>query len=234
MVHAAPRMELTLESALSQGGLLGNLSYVLLIASMAMRNIFWLRILAVLSGVTGVSYDVFFLSDPVGAFWESLFTVVNLGQWTWLVIERRRSALTPNQVELKERVFPNLSDLDFRRLVDSAETREYAEGQTLCSQGDPVERLHLLLSGEASVTVDGRLISTCVGDDFVGELGFIDDIPATATVVATRETRCLLFDCAALRRWMQEQPDFERGVGFALNANLASKLIRRQDDRSTA
>ena len=50
-------MELTLESAFSAGGLLGNLSYLLLIASMAMRDIFWLRVLAIFSGLTGIAYE---------------------------------------------------------------------------------------------------------------------------------------------------------------------------------
>lgn len=83
-------MELTLESALSLGGLLGNLSYILLIASMSMRNMLWLRGLVILSGLTGVSYDFFWLHDPVGTFWESGFTLINFGHWSWLLWDRRR------------------------------------------------------------------------------------------------------------------------------------------------
>lgn len=88
-------MELTLESALSPGGLLANLSWLLLVASMATRSMLRLRILAILSGLTGVAYDVFWLHDPVGTFWESGFVLVNLGQWIWLIRERRRRAEPP-------------------------------------------------------------------------------------------------------------------------------------------
>jgi len=74
-------MELTLESAFSTGGMVGNASYILLIASMLMRDMFWLRLLAIFSGIVGVCHDAIWLTDPVSTFWESLFTLINLVQW---------------------------------------------------------------------------------------------------------------------------------------------------------
>ena len=88
--------------------------------------------------------------------------------------------------------------------------------------------LSLVLAGEAAVGLDDRVFSTCVSDDFIGEIGFTRGVRATATVVATEPMRLMTFDGAWLRAKMEDDPEFERGFGFALNANLASKLIRRQ------
>ena len=50
-----------------------------------------------------------------------------------------------------------------------------------------------------------------------------------ATVNATPGVECLVFECDALRDAMATNPDLERGVSNALNANLATKLIRNNE-----
>ena len=78
-------MELTITSALSGDGALGHLSFVLLIVSMLMRSMVWLRVLVIASALVGVCYSYLILTDPVGVFWEGLLIAVNLGQLglTW-------------------------------------------------------------------------------------------------------------------------------------------------------
>lgn len=76
-------MERTVDSLFSPGGLVGNLSYIVLIVSMSMRDIFWLQLIAIFSGLTGIAHDMVWLNDPVGAFWESAFTLINVMQWIW-------------------------------------------------------------------------------------------------------------------------------------------------------
>ena len=110
-------MELTVDSLFTPGGLVGNLSYILLIVSMSMRDIFWLRIIAIFSGLTGIAYDVVWLSDPVGAFWESAFTLVNVVQWMWLVRERQGGLLSAEEELLRKLLFPTLSKSNFRKFL---------------------------------------------------------------------------------------------------------------------
>lgn len=222
-------MELTIESALSPGGLVGNLSYILLIMSMAMRDIFWLRVLAILSGLTGIAYDVVWLQDPVGTFWESLFTLVNLFQWLWLLYDRKRVYLTADQVRIRDRVFPVLSNQEFLKIFAIARRQLFSPGQHLLEQGQKVSRLYLIDRGEAEVLLGDTRISVCIAGDFIGEIGFFNYVPATATVNAGQGLECLVFDCEELRSVMAANPTLERGITFAMNANLANKLIRNND-----
>lgn len=222
-------MELTIESALSPGGLLGNLSYILLIVSMAMRDIFWLRVLAIFSGLTGIAYDVVWLQDPVGTFWETCFTLVNLIQWGWLVYERQLKHLTPEQASLRDEVLPHMSAQDFRRLIDSATSRTFAHGDTLLNRGDAVTEVYLVRSGEAAVVVDDVQVSSCLAGDFIGEIGFFSNVPASATVIALTALQCTAFDAGTLRRFMARSVEFERGFTVGLNANLAVKLVRNNE-----
>jgi len=219
-------VELTIESAFSPGGLVGNLSYLLLILSMAMRNIFWLRFLAIFSGLTGITYDVVWLHDPVGAFWESLFTLVNLIQWLWLVYEKKRVTLSARQADIRDRVFPVLTNAEFLKLFAIASIQQFRPGQTLVEAGDAVLRLFLITDGQAEVKLGDARISTCCSGDFIGEIGFFNKVPATATVCALDTLECLVFECDDMHRVMQANNNLERGITFAMNANLANKLIR--------
>ena len=222
-------MELTIESIFTAGGMVGNLSYLLLIISMAMRDIFWLRALAILSGIAGLSYDVVWLLNPVGAFWETCFILVNLFQWLWLLYEKKRSLLTPPQVLLRDQVFPVLTNVDFLRLIATADRRVFDKGQTLVEKGSEVSQLFLVERGEAVVMLGDMQISSCLPGDFIGEIGFFNRVPATATVSAQTKLECLVFDCSSLHKIMQKNSLLERGVTVALNANLATKLIRNNE-----
>ena len=66
-------MELTLESALSVGGLVGHLSYLLLVEWTLMRRMWALRVLAIASALVVIGYDEFWLQDPIGASLQDSF-----------------------------------------------------------------------------------------------------------------------------------------------------------------
>ncbi len=73
-------MDLTLKSAFLTGGMVGHLSYVLLVLSMVMRRMSLLRMLVIASAFVAITYDWFWLKDPVGVFWETLLVLVNIVQ----------------------------------------------------------------------------------------------------------------------------------------------------------
>jgi hypothetical protein len=227
-------MDPTLESLLFEGRLIGNLSYILLIVSMAMRDMFWLRLLAILSGLMGAAYAYLWMNNPVGTFWELSFTAVNVIQWSWLLYERRLKHLSPEEARLKKAVFPMLSIMDFRRLMKQAERMQFLLGDILLLKDQEVLDVFVILEGEAGVFVDDELVSTCIENDFIGEIGFLNSIPASATVSARTTMDCLVFDAGTIRYYTQRNPELERGLNEAMSANLAAKLLRRNQVQATA
>jgi CRP-like cAMP-binding protein len=220
-------VEYLVETLVADGKLVGNLSYILLIASMAMRDIFWLRFLAILAGLAGAAYAAIWMNNPVGTFWELLFTAVNVAQWLWLLYERRNQNLTPEQLRIKEEVFPLLTMSDYRKLLNSAEEMVFLLGDELLTEGQNVPFVFLVLEGEAAVMIDEKEISRCGGRDFIGEIGFLNNLPASASVRAMTTMKCLVFDAKLMRRMMERSTEFDRGFSVALNSNLAAKLLRR-------
>jgi hypothetical protein len=220
-------LDLTLQTVTGDGRLVGNLSYILLILSMAMRDIFWLRLLAILAGLAGAAYNSIWLNNPVGTFWELSFTGVNVVQWVWLLFDRRQQYLTPEEERIKTTVFPLLSITDFRKMLNKSEEITFLLRDTLLEEGQKVPYVFFILEGEASVSVDGSEISRCIAGDFIGEIGFLNALPASASVTAITTMKCIVFDAKSMRRMMARSGEFERGFSVALNANLAAKLLRR-------
>ena len=73
-------MHMTLDSAFSPAAFVGHAGYILLVLSMLMTRMLWLRIIAIGAGILQAIYYGVILHDPVGTFWETIFTLVNVGQ----------------------------------------------------------------------------------------------------------------------------------------------------------
>ena len=225
-------MELSLDSFFSSGAQVGNLSYLLLIISMAMRDIFWLRLIAIFSGLTGISYDALWLHDPVGVFWESCFTSVNAIQWIWLVHERRNSTLSAEEQTLKNFLFPSVDNSTFRKLLDLGQLHDVPARSELTRQGEPVTRLMLITSGSADIAVNDGIVATCRAGDLVGEISFLTQGVATATVTTRTNTRFHSFDVLALSELLSKSDELNTAFATMCNTNLADKLVRTSESAS--
>jgi CRP-like cAMP-binding protein len=188
-----------------------------------------LRLIAIMSGLTGVAYDAFWLQDPVGVFWESCFTLVNLVQWAWLVFEKRRGAMTTDEARLKLFLFPALPDAAFRRLLDIAKLVEAPAGTRLAQQGEEVSNLIMLTDGVADIQVAGETVATCRPGDLVGELSLLNRSAATATVITHTAARYFSVDKEELGNLLDRSSDLNTAFSAMLNTNLANKLVRSNE-----
>jgi CRP/FNR family transcriptional regulator, cyclic AMP receptor protein len=75
------------------------------------------------------------------------------------------------------------------RLADVVELREYTPGTVLVEQGAGDNSLLLILSGEAAVTINGRLVGTRIAGESIGEMAMVSASSArSATVTAVKPT----------------------------------------------
>ena len=87
------------------------------------------------------------------------------------------SACTEKQLEF---IATRVEDLDFKA------------GKVLCEQGRSGCEFFIVLSGEAEVQRDGKVVDTIGEGDHFGEIALLDNGPRTATVTATTPMRCLV------------------------------------------
>mgnify|MGYP000215173177 CR=1 FL=1 len=220
-------MEFTFESALSPQGLLGHLAYVVLIASMLMRTLLWLRVLVITSALLGIVYSSLILHDPVSTFWETLLVLVNILQILRSHWRTLRARFTSEEEALRKLHLDGLSRGEARTILDTGAWVSLPEGSVLSVEAEAVEYLHYIATGATDVVVGGQKVAECTVGHFVGEMTVVDGLPSTATVVVTSPTALVWrVEASALRRKLDQNDLIARTLDAAFARNYRDKLAR--------
>jgi hypothetical protein len=203
-----------------------HLPYVLFVLSTLMRNIVWLRSIAVAAGLLRIFIRAFILYDPVTVLWESVLVLVNIGQLALIWWDSRHTYHGDDERFLLGTVMPGLPGRAARQLLGLAEWRDVEAGAELIREGQPVDSLVFVSDGAARILRGGVLVAICSRGDFLGEMSFIQGGSATATVVAERPMRVAHFNRERLRALVSRQKDLRHALEASFNRNLIGKLMR--------
>jgi len=215
--------------------LFGHFTYLLLIVSMLMRRMAWLRTIAIASGLTKIVYRAFLVVDPVSVLWETIFVLVNIGQLAIIWYYEKHHKFGEAQQQFVENMPAGIDRRAIKKLLEFSDVVRLEAGEVLTREGQPVSQLMYLTDGIVKIERDGRVVAICGPGDYVGELSFLSGLAATATSTAVKPVRILAFNQEKLRSAIQSDAELKRVLESALNRNLAGKLRRSTDgDASTA
>lgn len=201
-------------------------SYVLSLAAYLVRDIFYLRLLAIAAAFAAVLYSIFAHEWSIG-YWEAGIALVNTVQVLLLLRERRNAIFNAEEQELHESLFHHFSAVQFKALLKQGVWVDPPAGELLTEQGKPVARLTLITEGLASVTVDDTIVAYCKRHDFIGEMSFVSGDPATATVVTMIPTRYLMWTQDDLRKLLENDESMRVAIQTVLTKNLVFKLTKK-------
>jgi CRP-like cAMP-binding protein len=113
-------------------------------------------------------------------------------------------------------------------MVDGALGKEYADGDVICRQGEPGDRMYVIQAGGVIVSreeggVEVPVVELKTGDMF-GEMAIFDRQPRSATVRAKGTARVLTLDKRAFMRQVHEDPS----LAYRL-LEIMSRRVRRLD-----
>lgn len=118
----------------------------------------------------------------------------------------------------------HLTANDWALIADKAIRRQFKAGEHLVQQTRRTHGVFLILKGTATVQISGQARTTEIGPGEVcGEISFIDELPATADVVADGETEAYYLDRPTLQSLFELFPH----LGSRFYRSLASILSRR-------
>jgi CRP/FNR family cyclic AMP-dependent transcriptional regulator len=110
--------------------------------------------------------------------------------------------------------------------------RSYARGSRILGTGDPTDSLYVLISGRIKVfmsDLDGKEVILAVlgPNEFVGEMGLIDDSPRSANVVALEPCEVVCISKADFKRCLADNFDMAMTVmrGLVKRLREADKQI---------
>ena len=113
---------------------------------------------------------------------------------------------------------------DWTLIADKSTRRQFKAGEHLVQQGMRTHGVFLLLTGTATVHIPTQATSREIGPGEVcGEISFLDDLPATANVVAKEAVEAYYLDRPALQSMFELFPH----LGSRFYHSLAASLSRR-------
>ena len=121
------------------------------------------------------------------------------------------------------KLFAGLTDVERDALTAAATLRRGKAGEQIIRQGKVLDRMFIILEGQAEVWVNGKHVATLSGQPLVGEIEFLDMLPATADVLLLQETDLIELNYAALTGLMEKQPR----LGYVLMREIARIEARR-------
>jgi len=119
----------------------------------------------------------------------------------------------------------SFSKRELTKVARAADEVHVAAGRTIVEQGHVGHECFVILSGTASVTVDGTQIASFGPGDHFGELALLDGGPRTATVTASSDLDLLVLGQREFLGLLEELP----ALGRKMLATLAGQ-IRELDD----
>ena len=207
--------------------ILFHLSNALYLASYAVKDILWLRLITVIAGLTSLASFFVRPQPPWPAIvWNLIFLGINLVRIQLLLLERRPIPLTADEQHLANLVFPSLRPRELARLLAAGAFVDHPAGTPIVRRGDPLDRLLLVVRGTARVERPGKPAIEIGDGMFVGELCYLTGKPAGADVVAVSPLRVVEWPTARLRAFLDEQPELHGTMQQVLGRDLAAKLRR--------
>jgi hypothetical protein len=225
-------LELTLESALSPGGLVGHTSYLLLVISMMMRSMTWLRVFVIASAFTAIAYDTIWLKDPVGVFWETLLVTVNIFQIGREWLNERRARFSPEEERFFEARLDAMSRADARRFLNMGVWTDGKPGTVLTTEKEDVDMLVYLVSGRVDIFLNGHKVGACGPGNFVGEMSVLGHMPASATAIVSEPSRYWMIPSHRLRALQKTEPGLAGAFQSGIAQDLRHKIISNNTSRS--
>jgi hypothetical protein len=203
---------------------LGNFAFVLTTIAYTVKDIVWLRTLSILSSLTWITY-LFTRTEVlwISVFWNCVFISVNAVRIVLLYRESRSIRLSPEERSLRDTLFPQLSLVDFARLVSAGRWVRLEPGTVIIEQGKPVRDVLLVCEGAAAVEIDGAPVRHTSGLEFLGEVSFLTHDVASATVRAAVPMRAIAWPHDALRTLLRES----LAIRFALRSVMSGDLARK-------
>ena len=117
-------------------------------------------------------------------------------------------------------LFQGVKPKELKKLADRMQERTFDEGDAITTQGKSGIGFFVIEDGNATVSIDGKIVRTLGPGEYFGEIALIDSGPRSATIVASTDLRCQGITAWEFRPFIEQHPE----VAWPMLETLASRL----------
>lgn len=198
-------------------------AYFTTFVALAIRDVLFLRVVLSFANILQVVYQYGFNDNPDIAIWNALFLMINTIQVFKLLRERSPVKIPDDIEDIYRSKFSDMTQREFLYFWNLGQQKDVTDTE-LMKEGDYQKSLFLILSGNAQVARDGRVIATLHRPEFVGEISFITKEPASADVYAKSKLYYIEWNQNDLRRLKKSNSSFWTKLNQILGEDLARKI----------
>jgi len=211
------------------GDLTGHLAFGLIALSFLVKDIFWLRLMSITASCFSIFYNYFIPPIPmtIAIFWNGVFIAVNLYHIAVLVYEKRPVKMSSKDKELYDTMFKSMSPVEFLKITKIAKWKKFKKGDEIIIQDKPVKDLHLIYNGTVDVVVGIEPVAELRDGQFVGEMSFLTEKPATATCIVKHDTECMVWNQEGFKDLLKRNPSLYFSIQSLLSAQVSDALVSK-------
>ncbi|WP_420862644.1 cyclic nucleotide-binding domain-containing protein [Algirhabdus cladophorae] len=205
-------------------GVFVQLALLCYVLGLLTRNELMLRLLVLIGTVFYIIYYYFVSDTPLwDAIWASLVIgAANLFVIGIILMERTTYGMSPQMVALYQH-FPTLNPGQFRKIMKRASWTTADQPIQISRKGGTLDHLFLIASGNAILRRNG-LESVIPEGNFVGEISFLIEGPASADVIVPQGTTFVQWNRQKLKAQMRSAPQLSNALSALFNKDIARKL----------
>tara|TARA_S200000501_G_C20780154_1_gene724644 strand:- start:633 stop:1292 length:660 start_codon:yes stop_codon:yes gene_type:complete len=214
--------------------LAGHLAFGLIAFSFLVKDILWLRVLSVLASTFSVFYNYTIPVSPMwlAINWNIVFILVNVYHIAVIIYEKRPIKMAPKDKELYETLFKGMTPVEFLKITKIAEWKQFSCGEKIIKYGSPVTDLILIYNGTVDVAVGGKMVAQLKDGQFVGEMSFLTEKPATATCIVKHNCECLVWKQPEFKDLLKRNPSLYFTIQSVLSAQVSEALVSSSRKRN--
>ena len=207
--------------------LAGHLAFGLIAFSFLVKDILYLRILSILASLFSVLYNFYIPVEPMwlAINWNIIFVLVNIYHIAVIMYEKRPVKMSSKEKELYETMFQGLSPVEFLKVTKIAQWKKFKSPLPIIQQGKPVKDLILIYNGMVDILVNDNKVAELKDGQFVGEMSFLTEKPATATCKVTHTTECLVWPQKDFKDLLKRNPSLYFTIQSLLSEQVSNNLV---------
>ena len=207
--------------------LAGHLAFGLIAFSFLVKDILYLRILSILASLFSVLYNFYIPIEPMwlAINWNIIFILVNIYHIAVIIYEKRPVKMSSKEKELYETMFRGLSPVEFLKITKIAQWKQFKSPLPIIQQGKPVNDLILIYNGMVDILVNDNKVAELKDGQFVGEMSFLTEKPATATCKVAHTTECLVWPQKDFKDLLKRNPSLYFTIQSLLSEQVSNNLV---------
>ena len=204
-----------------------HLAFGLIAFSFLVKDILYLRFLSILASLFSVFYNFYIPVEPMWLpiGWNFVFVALNLYHIAVIIYEKRPVQMSPKHKELYETMFKDMTPVEFLKITKIADWTHFKSGEIITQQTHKVPDLNLIYNGTVDVAVDGKKVAELKDGQFIGEMSFLTEKPATATCIVKHDSEVLVWKQEQFKELLKRNPSLYFTIQSLLSAQVSSALV---------